>query len=418
MTRVWRFADHRWVVLWCTALPLTTGCALTRQGRQVAPVVSAERRAAPADTQHPAEETGNVSLAAVEDFLARTDEYQVSKPTALDADRPLHTSEAETRSAPTPMAATPRIDKTPAQPRLTAERETVYANTHVALSLPEVEEPMPPLPVVEMVSIRVPASAEAPPPKPEVSAPTNQPVTLDQPQPQSSPDAFVRQLEATAERDKDADSEWTLRLVQLALHRKVNDEAMSTEMSSDSRRMLKGILRIASAVRTLANDPLQTGEDALDRLLELSDVVGDRADPIVSTISLCRRVTTFGVYEEMDPEILVAGRSQQTIVYSEVRNLRSELTEAGHHRTALGTRLELLTADGDSVWQQEEPEIVDVCRRRRHDFFIAQRVTFPSTLAAGDYVLKVLVEDKLSGKANEATHRISIGSTTTLTANR
>ena len=104
----------------------------------------------------------------------------------------------------------------------------------------------------------------------------------------------------------------------------------------------------------------------------------------------------------------VAGRGSQTIVYCEIRNFRSEQANDGSYRTVLATRLELLTDAGASVWQHEEPEIVDACRRRRSDFFIAQRVTLPPTLAAGRYVLKVLVEDKLSGKASEATHSFEV----------
>jgi hypothetical protein len=68
-----------------------------------------------------------------------------------------------------------------------------------------------------------------------------------------------------------------------------------------------------------------------------------------------------------------------------------------------------LTAAGQSIWQHEEPEIVDICRRRRTDFFVAQRITLPPTLSAGDYVLKVLMEDRLSGKANEGTCVFTIG---------
>jgi hypothetical protein len=106
----------------------------------------------------------------------------------------------------------------------------------------------------------------------------------------------------------------------------------------------------------------------------------------------------------------VAGRTLRTIVYSEIANFGSELTEDGHYRTQLATRLEILTADGRSVWDREEPEIVDLCRRRRNDFFIAQRVTLPPTLPADDYVLKVLVEDRLTGKVDEVAHRFAIRS--------
>ena len=62
------------------------------------------------------------------------------------------------------------------------------------------------------------------------------------------------------------------------------------------------------------------------------------------------------------------------------------------------------------MWHYEEPDIEDLCRQRRMDFFIAQRVALPPTLPAGEYVLKVLVEDKLSGRAHEAVYPLTISS--------
>jgi hypothetical protein len=161
-------------------------------------------------------------------------------------------------------------------------------------------------------------------------------------------------------------------------------------------------------VRRLAIDPLGVGAHALERIDELRQAVADRGDPIVVEVALCRNVVTYGVYEEMPPEAFVAGRTTQTIAYSEVRNFRSELSDDGTYSTVLATRLEVFTVDGHSVWQHEEPEIKDMCRRRRTDFFIAQRITLPPTLPAGDYVLKVMVEDKLSGRASEASHPFAL----------
>ena len=97
-------------------------------------------------------------------------------------------------------------------------------------------------------------------------------------------------------------------------------------------------------------------------------------------MAFCRKVVTFGVYEEMAPESFVAGRGIRTIAYTEIRDFRSERNEDGQYLTRLATRLEVLTADGRSVWGHEESDIVDLCRRRRTDFFIAQRVALPPTL--------------------------------------
>ena len=76
------------------------------------------------------------------------------------------------------------------------------------------------------------------------------------------------------------------------------------------------------------------------------------------------------------------------------------------------------SASGQSVWRHEEPEIVDVCRQQREDFFLAQMVTLPGTLGPGEYVLKVTVQDALSGKSNQAMLRFTLNSTSLAAAGR
>jgi hypothetical protein len=217
-------------------------------------------------------------------------------------------------------------------------------------------------------------------------------------------DQLLLDLKSRASEMNDLDSEWRLRLAQLAFHRDAEAVEVSSNLPAGVRKMLTALIRAGVAVRQVARNPFLVGEEPLQRVEELRQVLADGADPVIPAVALCSKVVTFGVYEEMTDESLVAGQTAQTIVYTEIKNFNSELTDDGQYRTQLGTRLELFTVDGRSVWQHEEPEIVDVCRSRRSDFFIAQRVTLPPTLPAGDYILKILVEDKLSGKATEVSH--------------
>jgi hypothetical protein len=217
-----------------------------------------------------------------------------------------------------------------------------------------------------------------------------------------SMETFLNELEHRAVERPDLQSEWSLRLAQLALFRDTEALAVSPQLAEPGRSLLSTLLAAAVAIRRGVQDPALDGAEALRRVDALRAALADRADPVVSHVVLCRRVVTFGVYEKIGATGIVAGRTAQAIVYSEVRNLRSEPTKDGGFRSLLATHLEVLTSDGASVWRHEEPEIVDQCRTRRTDFFIAQRMTLPPTLPAGDYVLKVLVEDRLSGRAHEA----------------
>lgn len=338
-------------------------------------------------------------LSAIQDFLARTAEYGIEESPGT----PATTSGASARTGDTPWAPAgrPRINESINQrPR---------TNVSLAAATPAKMMPGLALPVVGSVAIRPIAHVE-PAPAPKRPAPTivNMPLDTNTTQPPMDLAGIVPSLEVEAEDEEDFDAQWQLRLTQLALYR--DDQAADIPPGLPGGNILAALMRTASAVRRVARDPSGPGDEAVTSVDALARLLSANADPQVTTVRMCRKVVTFGVYEEMLETEFVAGRSVRTIVYSELRNLRSEQTDDGQFRTHLATRIEVLSIDGESVWQEEVPEIVDLCRVPRRDFFVAQRISLPPTLPAGDYVLKVLVEDKLSGKADEGTLAFSIKS--------
>lgn len=349
-------------------------------------------------------------LAAVEAFLEQTVDYHSAgaqnnvRPTGSPPRAPsIGAAVPPGRSVPTGVGALPA--------GVAVARPGVVANVQVAINDAPVTRPSLALPVLESVSILDPSAKPG-----EVSLPStkvktaNEPLAATPPEDAVSLDRFVSYLEAEAGDGNDFDTEWRLRMTLIALQRDQEALEISPQLPREARDVLASFVRLAAAVRRAARDPLADGSETLAALAELRGTVADRADPEVSAVALCRKVVTFGVYEEMGAADFLAGRTIQTIVYSEIRGFQSEATEDGQFRTRLATRLEVLSADGRSAWQHEEPEIVDVCRRARSDFFIAQRIALPPTLSAGAYVLKVWVEDKLSGRSSEATHAFSVAS--------
>jgi hypothetical protein len=294
----------------------------------------------------------------------------------------------------------------------------VVTNAQVTLDGGPLKNPEQAIPAIQSVNIRPVGDTAKTPSRPALTSTANQPLDTDTNAAEPSVERLVQELREDARKTEDFDAEWKLRLVELAMNRPADAAEYSPKLAADARGILAAFIKAGEAVRQAARNPLDFGEEALRRVSSLQNTLADRADPIVATVALCRTVVTFGVYEEMPSSTFIAGRSTRTIVYSEIENLRSEMTPEGQYRTSLGTRIAVLTADGQEKWEHEEPEIVDVCRRRRSDFFVAQRVTLPPTLPAGEYVLKLLVEDRLSGKANEAATRFSILSPTSVAASR
>ncbi|MFQ5414954.1 MAG: hypothetical protein ACE5E6_10900 [Phycisphaerae bacterium] len=348
---------------------------------------------------------------SIADFLARTETYR-STPTRRDVTTPLD-GRAQPPPPQPPGVGGPRAGRR--APRRDIARDTrteSFANTQVTLTTtnPPVPSPSPALPVVQAVSIGSPGRVDVPAPTPKRTSTTNEPIDA---RPTAAPYSLDDMLHSLAERAAASDEfglHWQLRLMQLALHRADDTPETSTTLPDTDRRLLAAMTSAVSAARAAARDPMSVDQDLLDDAAQLQHVLSELADLVVSSVTLCRRVLTFGVYDEMGDEDFIAGRAIHTIVYCEVRNFASQETSDGRYRTRLATRLEVLTADGQSLWHREEPEIEDVCRNRRSDFFLAQRVTLPPTLPAGPYVLKVSVEDRLSGRLTEATHPFLIQS--------
>lgn len=405
---------------WTMALALTavhTGCATFRPLSVTgAPPTAEDPPVQPAPEPSPAE-TDQAALAAVQDFLERTEAYDVA---ALKAPQDSHAPQER------------NLDRRPApQDPRTAEARPAHIRSDDAGATPGVPDGTkkaeltqsssvaPPastlaLPVVRSVTIREPAEPEEPTGEAPQASATNEAMEMRISPPTSQVDQILADLSVRCADEPDFESEWRLRLIQLALGHDAQAAEVSTHLGQEPRTLLRALIQTATAVRQAALDPWQGGHVALERVEELRRLLVGSVDPAVTSVALCSKVVTFGVYEEMADERFVAGQAVPTIVYSQIENTQSELSEDGRYVTRLGTRLELLTAEGQSVWQHEEPEIVDTCRQKRRDFFLAQRITLPATIPAGEYVLKVFVEDKLSGRAGEAAYPLVVQSALTI----
>lgn len=414
----WRRAGGRRAAM--AALLMTiSGCQapLWRAQGPAADAQGDRQAITPATTVTPDPAEDPAALAAVQEFLERTHEYRQSDESAAAV--PAVSPGPVARVLPPPPAPLASADaasvrhSNPAHPADSAAR--VSTNQQLALSEQEATAPLPALPVVKSVHVRsastfIPADSAAAP----AQSTSNQPLAAQAEAEAAGVEPLLAQLAQLAEEGGDLEAEWRWRMTQLAFGQSFDGSTVGRGLAEEPRRVLLAALEAMTSLRAALSDAQHSGEDTLLRLDRLRELIADRTDPSVGTVALCRRVVTFGVYETLGAEDFVAGRSVPCIVYSEIDNLRAERTPGGEYRSVVATRLELLTADGQTMWTHTEPEIVDVCRRRRQDFFIAQRVTLPPVLGEGAYVLKVLVEDKLAGRAHEAAQRFQVSGPTSV----
>ncbi|MCP4593940.1 MAG: hypothetical protein GY842_24675 [bacterium] len=309
------------------------------------------------------------------------------------------------------------------EPSAPVERATVETQTSanvglavpsvpVAVDTPDGVSPARPseAPRIESVSVVSginPAAARAAESK-TVSA--NEPLDATEVVQDYSIREYIAMLEEALQSDPaDIESQWMLSTMRLMTGEADRASDISDEIAQDPAELLCGALRLFADFRQLLADPAHPADDTLTALEALRVRLQERAELLIPVVAMCTRVRTFGVYDQMPPDQFVPHQANRTVVYTEVKNFVSMKVSDGQYETLLAGRLELLTPEGQVVWQHEEDSIKEVSRQRREDFFLAQLVTFPPSLAAGDYVLKVMIQDLQGGKANEAHLEFAIG---------
>lgn len=228
---------------------------------------------------------------------------------------------------------------------------------------------------------------------------------------------YLADLERRSSQPGGEDAAWRWLMIRTALEGEPPPAKMLERLPGAQRAALSELFDLACAVRGVMRDPASSADDAMDSARRLERALGEFADLRIARLELCTRVLTFGVFETMPAEQFVAGKANQTILYCEVGNFASEVDGEGKYRSRFASRVEVLTPTGQSVFSHEEPLIEDRCRRRRTDFFIAQRITLPATLPPGDYTLKVTLEDKLANRVNESSIPLTLRSASSLARN-
>jgi len=118
----------------------------------------------------------------------------------------------------------------------------------------------------------------------------------------------------------------------------------------------------------------------------------------LTDVSFCQKITNFGNFTRFPHDEFAA--DQEVLIYAAIEGLQSEEVEDGKYRTIAKSTIDVYRA-GDArelVERIDLPESVDLCRRRRLDYFHSYELRMPDNLAAGDYILKLTVQDNQSDR--------------------
>jgi hypothetical protein len=187
-------------------------------------------------------------------------------------------------------------------------------------------------------------------------------------------------------------------------------EAIS-QLRPEDRDILAAVMDGLSNFRdTVRSDNNALMSTKIKPLMDMADRLRSQTELSLDTAALCKEVKSYGVYTPFDSNRFVAGRDNPVIVYCEVENFQSQLNSDSQFETRLSEETVLYTDSGMMVWPaKSEPQaVIDLCRQRRHDFFIARIVTLPSSLTIGRYVLKLTVTDQLANRVAETSVPLEI----------
>ena len=145
-----------------------------------------------------------------------------------------------------------------------------------------------------------------------------------------------------------------------------------------------------------AGDRTEQLTETLDYLRTASRHLQPLSEMKIRRMNFCDRIDGFGNFNVFPNSDFNAG--QPLLLYSEIENYMSELTDDGQYRSEFAARIEFIR-DGETepiasrtIWL---PEIEDLCSAERTDYFQSYELTIPS-LSPGRYTLRLRVDDQLS----------------------
>lgn len=133
--------------------------------------------------------------------------------------------------------------------------------------------------------------------------------------------------------------------------------------------------------------------------------------------ALCQRVSGYGAYVEIEGGELIAGRSLDVIIYTELDGFADRSVAPGDDALpgdlwAVDVSQELTLFHDPSedlqAWHQPRSRIVSTSRRHRQEFYLVNQVRLPANLTVGRYRLKVTTRDETSGSVSESWASLSV----------
>lgn len=230
-------------------------------------------------------------------------------------------------------------------------------------------------------------------------------------QPSPSQDLEQKLAQKVKDYPKDVEAQLDYQLLMYLQDQQVPQLPTVSNLSNEDREIVSAVMDGLSNFRNgVRSDPNMLLSQKVKPFMDVADRLRSQSELTIPTIALCTKVDSFGSYTPIESARFVAGKENPVIVYCEVGNFDSQLNADKKWETKLTQEVVLYTETGLPVWPEKSTpqQFTDVCRNRRHDFFLAKIVRLPANLSIGRYVLKVTVVDQEANRVAEATTPVQV----------
>lgn len=278
------------------------------------------------------------------------------------------------------------------------------------------EEPLAP----DTESNLVPGSPDAGQQSADLGLPQQSPVTVLTPE-NSHIQSAIQELEAELSAwpqkmsgEADRAAEWRqkqtdLRLLYMIAGKSAESVRIIESLPEEEQEFWQSLMMSMNSYRETSGDADRTEQltESLRHLRTASKKLQPLSRLTIQRSMLCDRIDGFGNVVAFPTSNFEPG--QRVIVYTELQNFQSELTDDGKYRSEFAARIEFMREGDDEVLEKIQVlQIEDLCDVERTDYFQSFELTLPAL--EGKYRMRIMLRDYLSQQVAESSLEFSVRS--------
>ncbi len=192
-----------------------------------------------------------------------------------------------------------------------------------------------------------------------------------------------------------------LRMLYLVAGRSAESVRVIEALPEEEQEFWQSLMLAINEYRVSGDD--QSREAQLNQTIGHLRTATRKLQPLstleIRRLTFCDRIDGFGSVTEFPTADFDPG--QRVLLYAEVQNFRTELTDAGSYRSEFTAVLEFRREGDDEVLDTFRlPQIQDECSVERSDYFQSFELTLPAL--AGKYQVRLSLKDQLSLRTAES----------------